>query len=156
MEVAASWGTAALPPHRAVRLCLTVQVSRISGGSASDLARRSLKRIRRKDRKGIAFPHCAAAEPQGNCWFSQSAARLMRGAARFVRGSIRVVRGSARVTQGSVRLIQGSTRVVRGGIRVVMGSTRVVWGSTRVVRGSTRVTQGGVRLVQPNTRAAIS
>ena len=56
---------AALPPHSAERLRLSVWLEVILRGCASNRLRRSLtpKRLR-CGRKGGAFPHCAAAEPR--------------------------------------------------------------------------------------------
>ena len=55
---------AALPPPSAVRLCLTVESLPDTGGCASihDAKPHEINRIQL--RKGGAFPHCAAADPQ--------------------------------------------------------------------------------------------
>jgi hypothetical protein len=52
---------AALPPHSAVRLCLTGCISKIDWRLRLRLMRLSLKK--EWARKGGAFPHCAAAKP---------------------------------------------------------------------------------------------
>ena len=60
---------AARPQHSAVRLSLAESVPnklspRLSLGAGSR---------RRMDRKGRAFPHCGAAQPQAKCIFLQPA-----------------------------------------------------------------------------------
>jgi hypothetical protein len=53
---------AALPPHSAVRLRLTAESLKSTGGYASDHEAEPHERTNRA-RKGEAFPHCAAAKP---------------------------------------------------------------------------------------------
>ncbi len=55
---------AALPPPSAVRLCLTVESLPDTGGCASIHEAKPHEINRIQLRKGGAFPHCAAAEPQ--------------------------------------------------------------------------------------------
>ena len=56
---------AALPPHTAVRLCLTVAPLHRRERLRLPASRQSLDtEIKKHSRKGGAFPQCAAAEPQ--------------------------------------------------------------------------------------------
>ena len=55
---------AALPPHSAVRLSLTVKAPKIHMEAAPPIHEAEPQKIRDKHRKGEAFPHCAAAKPQ--------------------------------------------------------------------------------------------
>src|SRR5688572_23087873 len=54
---------AALPPHSAVRLCLTVTM-KIGNEATPPMLGRSLSLVQDPGRKGGAFPQCAAAKPQ--------------------------------------------------------------------------------------------
>src|SRR5687767_14091827 len=54
---------AALPPHIAVRLCLTATMKNTKE-ARPPLLRRSLSLVQDRGRKGEAFPQCAAAKPQ--------------------------------------------------------------------------------------------
>jgi hypothetical protein len=53
----------ALPPHSAVRLCLTVESSKLTLRLRLGIMRRSLIKETIERRKGGAFPHWVAAKP---------------------------------------------------------------------------------------------
>jgi len=63
--LAAQPAAAALPPHRAVRLCLTGKLSKNDWGLRLPSEAQPQKK-KEERRKGAAFPHCAAAQPR---WF---------------------------------------------------------------------------------------
>src|SRR6266545_1321932 len=76
------WATqltsAALPPHSAVRLCLTVNSPKNDLRLRLPIEAQPQKK-KSKRRKGGAFPHCAAAEPH---WFIELGRRIgLRGGA---------------------------------------------------------------------------
>src|SRR6266511_542938 len=74
--------TAALPPHSAVRLCLTVNSRKMTGGCASQL-RHSLKRKRAS--VGKAEPFRTVRRPSRTGSWSWGGEKVLRGGADQLR-----------------------------------------------------------------------